>query len=306
MPQVQPQYDDEIDLIELWNTLWAERKLLAMVTGAFAVGSVIISLMITNIYRAETLLMPIVDGQSTQLNAQLGFAASLAGVELDTGTDQAQIAIATLRSREFITKFIRDHDLLPWLFASKYRARRGESVIDPRLFDMESGTWRIEDEEPSDWSAYSRLSSVLTVNQGGDTGLVTVALEWPDPVFASQWVNLLVQDLNNYLRARDRSEASRAIEYLQGQLPTTNLVEMERMIYQLIESQTRILMLADVREDYRFQVIDPAFVPEVHISPNRRLIVILGTGIGGMLAVLWVLARQGWVNYCSRLIKKEA
>ncbi len=78
------------------------------------------------------------------------------------------------------------------------------------------------------------------------------------------------------------------------------------MIYQLIESQTRILMLADVREDYRFQVIDPSYVPEARVSPNRMMIIILGTLAGGLFAVLWVLMQNGRINYRARMNQKDS
>ena len=48
--------------------------------------------------------------------------------------------------------------------------------------------------------------------------------------------------------ARDASEANGAIEYLRRQLEQTQLVDMQRLFYQLIESQARITMLADVRD----------------------------------------------------------
>jgi LPS O-antigen subunit length determinant protein (WzzB/FepE family) len=48
-------------------------------------------------------------------------------------------------------------------------------------------------------------------------------------------------------------------------------------------------MLAKVRQEYAFKTIDPAVVPEEKSEPNRALICVLGTLLGGMLAVLWVL-----------------
>jgi LPS O-antigen subunit length determinant protein (WzzB/FepE family) len=48
-------------------------------------------------------------------------------------------------------------------------------------------------------------------------------------------------------------------------------------------------MLAKVRQEYAFKTIDPAVVPEVKSEPKRALICVLGTLLGGMFAVLWVL-----------------
>ena len=51
-------------------------------------------------------------------------------------------------------------------------------------------------------------------------------------------------------------------------------------------------MLANSRPEYLFKTIDPAIVPEEESSPKRALICVLGTLLGGMLSVLWVLIRH--------------
>lgn len=76
---------------------------------------------------------------------------------------------------------------------------------------------------------------------------MSVAIAWPNPQQAAPWTNQLIAALNQELRSRDVREANSAIEYLRRQLGQTQLVGMQRVFYQLIESQTRITMLADVR-----------------------------------------------------------
>lgn len=44
--------DDEIDLRELWETLWQGKLQIAGITAVFAIASVIIALMLPNIYRS--------------------------------------------------------------------------------------------------------------------------------------------------------------------------------------------------------------------------------------------------------------
>ncbi|MFM1896561.1 MAG: hypothetical protein RLZZ385_1635 [Pseudomonadota bacterium] len=69
----------------------------------------------------------------------------------------------------------------------------------------------------------------------------------------------------------------------------TQLVEMQRAIYQLIESQTRIAMPADDREDYVFHTIDPAFVLEQPVGSLRSIIVIIGTLPGVIFSIAFAL-----------------
>ena len=52
------QYDDEIDLKELFGVLWAGKVLIVAITAVFAIGSVLYALSIPNQYKATALLAP--------------------------------------------------------------------------------------------------------------------------------------------------------------------------------------------------------------------------------------------------------
>ena len=289
--------DDEIDLRELFWILWAEKWLIIGITALFAVISVVVSLMMTEIYRAEATLAPAETEQGAGgLAAQLGGAAALLGMNVgDSGGGNISNAIATLQSRQFIGRFIEDNNLLVPLFASNWDKNKQRSVVNRRIYDSKEGVWLLKKGAPTEHDAFRRFTEILNVD-GPDieSGIVTVSIDWLNPEEAAMWVNQLVAGINQDMRARDVKEAKNAIEYLQSQLEATQLVEMQRVFYQLIESQTRITMLADVREEYVFRVIDPAIAPDRRESPRRILIVILGTLVGGILATMSGLVRGSW------------
>ena len=64
------------------------------------------------------------------------------------------------------------------------------------------------------------------------------------------------------------------------------------MFAELIEQQTKTVMLASASDEYVFQVIDPPVAPELKSEPQRALICALGVLLGGMLAVVLVLVRH--------------
>lgn len=295
VPQTISYEEDEIDLRELFGILWAEKWLIIGVTAVFAIGSVIYALMQTDIYRAEAVLAPADAEQSMGgLGSQLGGAAALLGVNLGaSGGDNISTAIATLRSRQFIGRFIEENNLYVPLFAGQWDKSTGTGVIDPEIYDAVSGTWLLLGGRPSEQEAYRAFSRILSVG-GPDrtTGIVTVAINWHNPDEAAEWVNKLVSAINADIKTQDVSEATSAIAYLRNQLEQTQLVDMQRVFYQLIESQTRITMLADVREEYVFKVIDPASIPDVNVEPRRSVIVIVGIFIGGLLSLVIALFRQ--------------
>lgn len=56
-------------------------------------------------------------------------------------------------------------------------------------------------------------------------------------------------------------------------------------------------MFSEIREEYIFKTIDPAFIPEEKISPKRVLICIVGALFGLMMGILVVLGKNYFREY---------
>ena len=54
-----------------------------------------------------------------------------------------------------------------------------------------------------------------------------------------------------------------------------------------IEEQTKTIMLANVRPEYLFTVIDPPIIPERKTGPIRSQISIIGTILGAIFALIF-------------------
>tara|TARA_R110002073_G_scaffold332891_1_gene519609 strand:- start:1215 stop:2141 length:927 start_codon:yes stop_codon:yes gene_type:complete len=283
---------DEVDLVELWNVLWKSKLTVICITLAFSIASIFYAFTQTEIYRSEALLAPADSKQSTNsLLSQFGSAAEFVGVSVPNQKgERIVMAIAMMNSREFLRNFIVRHDLLVPLFANSWSSAEGRAVINPSIFNETTQSW--VGEKPSEGDAIERFRRILSITQNTDTSLITVAINWFDPTLAQQWLSWLIADINKLIKQQDLEEANNAIEYLSEQLNTTQLVEMQRVFYQLIESQMQIAMLADAREDYVLKVIDPAYVPEEYVSPNKGVVVITGTLLGLLLSILLVILNE--------------
>ena len=299
-----PEVDmgDEIDLKELFSVLWDAKGLISAITGIAATISVVVALSLPNIYTASALLAPAESSGSglTGLMKQYGGLASLAGVSLPGGEEgsRAQLGMQLMKSRAFIGDFVERRDILPELMAvESWDPGSGDVVFDPESYDTASKTW-VRDVEPpkvakpSAQKAHKAFAEVLGVSEDKQTGYVTVSIDHQSPVVAAQWVNWLVEDVNAAVRAQDVAEAEKSIEYLKQQVANTSLTDLQTMFFELIQSQTETVMLAEVRPEYVFKTIDPAVIPEERSKPSRALICVLGTLLGGMLGVVIVLIRH--------------
>lgn len=276
-----PQEEDELSLIDLWNIVW-KRKWPWLVFGPlFGIVGIVYSLTQTEIYRAEATLAPSTEdekgGGLAALAGQFGGLASMAGINVGGGGN-TENALATLQSRQFLTPFITNDDRLKLLF--------------PEEWDETAKSWTVSNErrgesnKPTDLEAYERFKeNSLNVSSDKTTGIVTFSIELPDPEAAASWANQLVAMLNEHLRAKALAEAERSLEFLNDQIEQTRVLAIREALFTLVESQTKNAMLASAKEDFAFEVIDPAVPPEQRVKPKRTLIVIASGLLGGFLGI---------------------
>jgi len=302
--QQMPIYDDEIDLRELFGVLW-KGKLTIIAIGVLAtVIAVGVALSMPNIYRSEAVLAPATKSSSSNLMSKYGGLASLAGISLPKGeADKTVIAMEVLQSRSFFKQFNERHpDVMPVLMAlESWDAANNELIFNSSAYDAENKKWVREatpprKPEPSIQEAHGAFKGLLTVDQDKNSGFVTIAIEHRSPYVAQQWVEWLVDDINQVIRDQDVEQAEKSIAYLKEQISETAVADLQAGFFEMIQDQIQTIMLAKATPEYLFKTIDPAVVPELKIKPKRALIVVLGAVLGGMLGVMWVLIRRYAMN----------
>lgn len=291
-----------IDVREVFGVVWRAKWPIIAITVVFAIASVVFSIQQPNIYTSEALLAPASEDQGGGLSAlasQFGGLASLAGVNLSGkgGSDKSELALEVLKSRKFTSDFIQRHNILPDLMAvSKWEQENNKIIYNPKIYDEQQQLWVREVDapykpEPSMQEAYKAFSKIITVGKDKLTGMVTISVDHLSPYVTHQWVTWLVQDINKVMKERDVAEAHRSTDFLNKQISLTNVADIKAVLYKLIEEQAKTIMFAEVRDEYVFKTIDPAIVPEEKTNPKRAIICILGTLLGGMLAIMLVLFR---------------
>ena len=292
------QYDDEIDLRELFGVLWAGKIKIIAITAVFAIASIIYALSVPNQYKATALLAPAQSGGGGLSGAlgQLGGLASLAGVSLGGGeSGEAQIAQEIMKSWSYIEGFIADNNIAVEVYAAEGWSKGSNTLeINNDAYDVEANKWLVEDESgaigaPSSWQLFESFSEMLSVSEDKKSGLVSVSIEYYSPQIAKQWVDMYIESINRFMQQRQIDKVTRNINYLQEQIEKTAIAEMQEVFYTIIEEQTKNKMLAEASPDYVFVAVGPSMVPELKSQPKRALICILGTLLGGMLSVLLVL-----------------
>lgn len=294
---------DDIDIYQMLKILFRNMVPIVSITSFFAIVSVIYALSLPNIYRSSALLYPSEsdDSAMNQLTQRYGSLASLAGVSLpptETGT-KANIAINKLYSREFLQHLLTFEGVTQKLYATKiFNSDNGEIIFDPEIFNFEKKAWvrKVEypfSPEPSLLEVHDLyLSEILTVYHDKLTNFITISVSHKSPIFAKEFLDLVIKELNNISRDESIGQSNQALMYLNDKYSSAFDIQIKESVSRIIESQMQIQMFANIRDDYLLQIIDKPFIPEKKISPTRSIICILVTFIGFIISIVFVFAKE--------------
>lgn len=306
-PSINEQITDDsntndIYLPQITATLW-ERKALIAAAWLFGVlGSLVYAYNLNDEYSASMIIAPKQSqggaGLMNSLAGQYGAIASIAGINLgsDSGASKNRIALATLSSREFFKLYIYEEVLVELMAATSWEKIDNQLNLDASIYDNKKSAWVRDSQpprsaKPSVQEAHKEFLKLFSVLDNKSSGLITLSIRHISPHVAKHWLDLVYSSINLAIKTKDLSEATLAIEFLNEQRSKTSLVSINEVFYQLIEQQTKTIMLANISDDYIFEVIDPAFAPEEKIGPNRFLILLLGQLLAIALAIFGILFR---------------
>tara|TARA_B100000378_G_scaffold26759_1_gene20282 strand:- start:433 stop:1365 length:933 start_codon:yes stop_codon:yes gene_type:complete len=249
----------EFSFKDLFEAIWINKFFI--IIFPLLVGSItaLYTLTLPNMYRAEVLLTSSESKNQNTSAASTGLAV-LAGVNLQSTDNKTLIAIETLKSRKFISEFLIRHEALPALMA-------------PISWNSEEDILEVGEYHGSIQEATKRFMAIFYAEKlSKSTPFVLLTISHISPTQGRDWLEAMVKDLNQFLSERDLAEVENSIKYLQEQINKTNVSDLQQLFYSMIEAQTGKAMLAEVRPEYVFRVIDPAIAPELKYSPYRAII----------------------------------
>lgn len=303
--ELQHQYIKEIDITEIFKILWLGKLPIISITAFFSVIVVIYSLSLPNIYKSKALLSGVNQDDVTTAYRSYSSLAGLAGINLQpqSSDNNTLKAIDKIQSLSFFKDNILPNIFLPDLMALKsWNSSSNTISYYDDIYNKDNKQWVREVEYPKTQMPSAQESfevfknNHLQISEDIETGFITVAVRHQSPYIAKEWTALIVKEVNNFFRIKDKIEAQAAVDYLNKQIAKTTLTEIKVVIAELLQQKTQQLTLIEVSDFYVFEYIDPPAVMEQKSEPSRAIICILGALLGGILGVLYVFIRHFYLK----------
>lgn len=256
--------------------LKARRHLIVAFAVCCGVLSFISAYLSPRIFRAEALIVPIGARDTFGVADSLQSLSGLALLEVRASRPADSVAL--LGSRSVAEQFIEDQGLVEVLGAIgllgfRYREPTKERAF--RYFD-------------------TRVRRVREIR----TGLIAVAMDWPNPREAAKWSNEFIAMADEVARMRAVADSERAIEHLDRVADQTALVTVRQAMYRALETEIQGQIATLMNQEFAFRVIDPAVEPDSEnpVKPNTALIAVMGSLGGACLGIFFALLASAYTR----------
>ena len=289
--------NDEIDLVQLFNILYKGKVFIIVFTLFFSLIAVIYSLSLPNIYQSTALLSPVAKNSSNNSN-NIGGLASLAGINIQQSAGVEQEAVKKINTLSFFTDNILPNIYLPDLMAlESWEPSTNSLVYSSKLYNDNTNSWvrsvsYPKTRVPSPQESFKMFKKHITVTVDATNGFTTISIKHKSPFIAKAWTELIVKEINEFFRIKDKLEAQASMDFLNAQISQTSYTEIKQVIAALLKQKMQQMTLIEANEFYVYSYIDPPIVMEEKKEPIRSSISILGAIIGAMLGIILVIIRH--------------
>ena len=291
----QPIYieEDEIDLRELFATIWKHKIFILFFVFIVTSLAIIFTLSKPNEYKVSITLAPQEQSKSLNLGG-LGALASMAGVNVG-GSSGITPDIAfqkVLENYKFMTNFIKKHNIDKILLNNELEKDYIFAMNNDSVYKYFHHSAKKDDNEkqPTLFDIYTDLSKQFSISTDKKTGLINIDFISPSREFAYKTLNQFLEDSTNYLVERNLKDLNSQINKYQKELKKTDNLELKAELAKLISGLIKQKVYINSSKYYKVKVITDPYIPDVKdkVKPKRALIVIVAFITSFILAIFLV------------------
>ena len=206
----------------------------------------IISFLSPKIYMANATIMHV---SNEQEQSSITTIASQFGITSPRTSNVAEI-MALLNSKILMEKTIQKYDLIPVILGKDLKGKKDSEKMWDSIRYLQQGIFKARENKRE--------------------GVIRLSAEHKDPEVAAKILTNILSELTSYMSSEAQRVANTNKEYLESLIDKNVDPLIQEKIYSLIARQIEISMMAEVKENFAFKVLDPPKVPDRVISPKIR------------------------------------
>lgn len=300
MNNLSDNKSNEIDISELLSETNNKKYFILAIGLSFLLFSILYSLYLPNKYSSFAIIKAAEDfSNESSIDSGLSSIAGLAGINIGSGSNNQEYIIEVLKSHELFKYILLENPSFrqSLVAASSYSFSENKIIYKESIFNENTNKWMRSPPAgrsliPSSQEVFQEfvLPNLTILKRSRNSDLIEISFTHLSPIFAQDFVNTLLNTLNQSSRRKDLRETELSLKYLEERFKNTTQVVIRNSISNLLLSQLNKQMIANAKENYLVEVIEPPLVSEIKSYPQRIIIIFNFTMIGFFIAFLYVLA----------------
>ena len=270
----------EVNILEIFSIFKKSYKLIFLLTFIGFLFSLYYSFTANKIYHSVSILAAAEETSFSQSNSSNNTANSLMSLvssgSIAGGVDKTQLALRFLQTRDFFRVLFQDEYFIrDLMFVESYD--EGNKKLNYSSIDS----------PPSFEDAFRAFHEAhCNVDYNAKTGFIQIKTKHFSPYVAQQWNKMLIDKVNLYHKEKAVDRAEKSLSFFQERLSSAKSSPLSSVYSSGIMNEMQTLSMAAKTDEFAFQIVDSPFLPIQAAEPSRRLILVLGSFLSFIVALL--------------------
>jgi uncharacterized protein involved in exopolysaccharide biosynthesis len=285
-PYQQPyMQEDEIDLRELFSTIWKNKWKLLFTSILITSLTLIYALITPNSYSSKSILI-MKEQDKASISGGAAALAAMAGVNLGGGggLDIASMFKNLINDYSFNKDVIEKYNLVKELSPEVMQKNlvyvlNGERMAkDIKEFFKSSKEDEPKSKEELVFDTFDKkLKNIISTSTDKESGAITLSATLEDRFLAKKLVDIYLKEMSNYIKALDMKEIAEQEAYYNNELDQASSIELKQNLADLLSALMKKKVLSQVGEYYMVKQLTKPEVAYIKdkTKPKRGLIVIV-------------------------------
>ncbi len=275
--------EDEIDLRELFSTIWKNKFKIIFLSILITSLALIYALTKPNSYASQTILI-LKEQSKPTLGGGAAALASMAGISLGGGSGSIDVGALFKNlindyafNKQVITRYNLVHKL-------------SDEAMDPNKVYVLNGREMREDiakffgskkdpktQEELLYDTFQKMKTIISTSTDKESGAITLSATLEDRFLAKELVGIYLKEMSNYIKRLDLKEIDEQVTYYENELEATTSLELKKNITELLSALVKKKVLSQAGEYYMVKQLTKPEVAYIKdkTKPKRGLIIVV-------------------------------
>lgn len=260
--------DHELDINKYINKLISNYKIFITTIFLFGLLAVSLTFFLPKKYMSQATLsnssfFDFVSSSQSNSGGSLNLGSLSSIIPGATSGESDMLKIIKIsQSRDFVLNFVEKHNIKEII---KFKNKNIDDLV------------------------YEEFLKLLSLSIDEDTNLVSISFVDYSPSNSESILNKYISEINFYFAQKDINFANEIIPSLMEERSTAMSVDLKQILDGFIFKYVRMKTLAEVGDEYVFEIINKPYSPSRHFFPRKSVFAILGLLLGAILSFIYIV-----------------